>query len=76
MAGTPTCLVCQKEMVLGFMTDSTYAATTIPRWCEGTPKPGPMGSPVALRQAQAGLKVIAYRCPECHALRLYCPDES
>jgi|GEM_PF-1027598 len=81
MAGKPVCLVCQKEMVKGFITDLGHAdAIFVPRWCEGTPQP-PQGMHPGLRandgnrsQFEKGSKVVAYRCPECEALRLYAPS--
>lgn len=79
MAYTPTCLVCQKEMVLGFMTDQIgMAAVNMPRWCEGTPESGStlLGrGEVKPKQHAQGIPVIAYRCPKCEALRLYAPSE-
>lgn len=76
MAGKPTCLVCQKEMVRGFMSDLGHAnAVHLPRWCEGEPKPGFFSFGEAKRsQVSEGLLVVAYRCPECEALRLYAPS--
>lgn len=72
MAGKPTCLVCQKEMVRGFL----IGAINLPRWCEGEPsKKGTFAFPeVSQSQLRDGLKVVAYRCPECEALRLYAPS--
>jgi hypothetical protein len=77
MAAKPTCLVCQKEMEPGFMTDFKHLnQIVLPRWCPGTPEKGSWftGSEVKASQMEAGLKVIAYRCPECEALRLYAPS--
>lgn len=76
MAYTPTCLVCQKEMILGFMTDHAGLATVnVPRWCEGTPQSSMLGrGEVKSTQHAQGLPVIAYRCPKCEALRLYAPS--
>ena len=76
MASTPTCLVCQKEMEKGFMTDHAGGSVLVPRWCAGdygsTPKGVPGG---ASRQSyyDRGVDVVAYRCPQCQALRLYAP---
>ena len=73
MAAKPVCLVCKKEMHLGFMTDRGHGPqTNIPRWCPGTPESG-VFSEVKRSQLNEGLKVVAYRCPECEALRLYAP---
>lgn len=77
MAKKPVCLVCQKEMEVGFITDLGDAdlSANIPRWCPGTPKPATWtGSEVKSEQFARGLKVVAYRCPECEALRLYAPS--
>lgn len=74
MAKKPVCLVCQKEMELGFMTQPG-APVHIPRWCRGTPDPGMFGD-VKRSQADAGIPVTAYRCPECEALRLYAPSKT
>jgi len=74
MAKKPVCLVCQKEMELGFMTDRGHGATVhLPRWCAGEPKPG-IFSEATRSQAGEGFTVVAYRCPECEALRLYAPS--
>lgn len=76
MAYQPTCLVCQKVMELGFMTDfNAHASVRIPRWCPGEPENSFWSSEVSASQAKQGVKVVAYRCPECKALRLYAPDE-
>jgi hypothetical protein len=75
MAKTPVCLVCQKEMELGFMTDQGDGGVLkIPRWCSGEPRPGFLFGEAKLSQLKEGLKVVAYRCPECEALRLYAPS--
>jgi hypothetical protein len=76
MAYKPTCLVCQKEMVLGFMTDQGHAASVnLPRWCEGEPKRGHFTiGDAKYAQMETGYKVVAYRCPQCEALRLYAPS--
>ena len=75
MAHKPVCLVCQKEMELGFMTDEgTHGGISLPRWCAGEPTPSFWSGDVARSQAKQGAKVTAYRCPECKALRLYAFD--
>lgn len=74
MAHTPICLVCQKEMELGFMTDFAHGAITLPRWCPGEPNPSFWSGDVSRSQATQGAKVTAYRCPQCKALRLYAFD--
>jgi hypothetical protein len=75
MAGKPTCLVCQKEMELGFLTDmGDYQTIHVPVWCAGEPKPGFFSGEVKSAQRRQGLKVVAYRCPQCEALRLYAPS--
>jgi hypothetical protein len=76
MAGKPTCLVCQKEMVRGFITDFRHTTTLlVPRWCKGDPEKGMFTvGDAKISQADEGLKVVAYRCPECEALRLYAPS--
>jgi hypothetical protein len=80
MAAKPVCLVCKKDMEPGFMTDYRhFNQIMLPRWCPGTPhKRGWRLSraEVNTSQATAGLKVVAYRCPECEALRLYAPSAS
>ena len=75
MAKQPTCLVCQKVMELGFLADIHGPGPTLPRWCAGKPKTPFLGllGEVSGAQADEGLKVVAYRCPECEALRLYAP---
>lgn len=74
MASKPTCLVCQKEMVRGFVTDLGHAnSIQIPRWCEGDPQSSFWTGAATRSQFKDGLKVVAYRCPECEALRLYAP---
>ncbi len=76
MAKKPTCLVCHKEMERGFMTErSGPAAVQLPRWCPGTPERGAFTAGDAkLGQHENGYAVVAYRCPECEALRLYAPS--
>lgn len=76
MAGKPTCLVCQKEMVRGFIADEGHPnSVNLPRWCAGEPKAGLLSFGETTRsQVNAGLRVVAYRCPECEALRLYAPS--
>lgn len=71
MAKKPICLVCQKEMERGFITET--ADLRIPRWCPGDPQGSWFGEAKSA-QAREGIKVVAYRCPECEALRLYAPS--
>jgi hypothetical protein len=81
MAKDPTCLVCQKVMEFGFMAERTQGTfsdlqnVNLPRWCKGDPE-SPMfrGGEVTWAQYKEGCPVVAYRCPECKALRLYAPD--
>jgi hypothetical protein len=76
MAGTPVCLVCKEEMEPGFLTDLGHAnLANMPRWCPGEPKPSFWGAEAKSSQVRQGLKVVAYRCPMCEALRLYAPSE-
>jgi len=75
MAGKPTCLVCQKEMVRGFLIDLGHMNTiAMPRWCTGEPEASFWTGEAKRSQLKDGLKVVAYRCPECEALRLYAPS--
>jgi hypothetical protein len=74
MATKPTCLVCHKEMEQGFLTDATYGGIALPRWCAGTPESSIWSGEVSRSQFKTGLKVVAFRCPECQALRLYAPS--
>ena len=76
MAAKPTCLVCQKEMVRGFISDLGHANIIhLPRWSEGEPQRGMFTIGEAkYSQQRAGLTIVAYRCPECEALRLYAPS--
>lgn len=75
MAQKPTCLVCHKEMELGFVTDLAHGnVVSLPRWCPGDPNPSFWGGEAKAAQREAGLRVVAYRCPECEALRLYAPS--
>ncbi|MFN0012839.1 MAG: PF20097 family protein [Phycisphaerales bacterium] len=74
MAQQPTCLVCHKVMELGFLTDLGHGNEVhIPRWCTGTPEPSFWSGEAKTSPTKAGLKVVAYRCPQCEALRLYAP---
>lgn len=76
MADKPTCLVCDMEMVRGFMTDQGHGASVnLPRWIEGEPERGffTVGD-AKTSQLKEGLRVVAYRCPQCEALRLYAPS--
>ena len=62
-------------MVKGFLTDlSEYSLVNLPRWCEGEPKSGLLSGEVKHSQFEKGARVVAYRCPECEALRLYAPS--
>lgn len=75
MAGTPVCLVCKKEMERGFLTDRGHGEIFSPRWCPGEPQdPKFWFGEVKRQQFDQGVKVVAYRCPECEALRLYAPS--
>ncbi len=75
MAGKPTCLVCQKEMVRGFLIDLGHMNTiAMPRWCEGEPEASFWSGEAKRAQVKEGVKVVAFRCPECEALRLYAPS--
>ncbi len=81
MAYQPTCLVCQKVMEFGFMAEQTQGYLSqmpnvnLPRWCRGDPKsPMLLGGEVTASQYNQGCPVVAYRCPQCKALRLYAPD--
>ena len=77
MAANPVCLVCQVAMEIGFMTDLGHAnAINLPRWCAGQPTASFWGGEAKNAQREAGLKVVAYRCPKCEALRLYAPSGS
>jgi hypothetical protein len=74
MAAKPVCLVCDVEMVRGFMTDvGDNHSVNLPRWCEGDPKSSFWSGEAKHAQRNAGFKVVAYRCPTCEALRLYAP---
>ncbi|MEX2218204.1 MAG: PF20097 family protein [Phycisphaerales bacterium] len=74
MAAKPTCLVCHKEMEPGFLTDvGHFNEIHLPRWCRGEPKSSFWSGEANRGQVNAGLKVVAFRCPECEALRLYAP---
>jgi hypothetical protein len=81
MGATPTCLVCQKEMEFGFIAERTQGYFSemqninLPRWCKGDPKsPMFLGGEANWSQYDKGYSVVAYRCPECQALRLYAPS--
>lgn len=77
MAKHPTCLVCQKEMVLGFLLDhGEYSNLHSARWCAGEPQASFLSGEVKRSQLKAGYKIVAYRCPECEALRLYAPSSN
>lgn len=76
MAHTPTCLVCQKVMEVGFLTDlGHYNTVHLPRWCAGVPEASFWSGEAKPAQIKTGAKVTAYRCPTCKALRLYAFDE-
>lgn len=77
MAHQPVCLVCKQEMEIGFLTDLGEAHMVhLPRWCPGEPQTGFLSGEAKHAQREKGLTVTAYRCPECHALRLYAFDET
>jgi len=75
MAKKPVCLVCQKEMEVGYFLDRGHSTSELPRWFAGEPKPvlGELLG-VAPKGRQNGCVIVAYRCPECEALRLYAPS--
>ncbi|MBN8645318.1 MAG: hypothetical protein J0L61_08795 [Planctomycetes bacterium] len=76
MAEKPTCLVCEKEMVRGFLVDQgDYASLHSARWAEGAPESSWWSGEVKHRQLKGGYKIVAYRCPQCEALRLYAPAD-
>lgn len=72
MATKPTCLVCQKEMEVGFFVDVGFVQAQLPRWFPGVPKLGFHGA--VPEKNHPGHVILAYRCPECEALRLYAPS--
>jgi hypothetical protein len=73
MAAKPMCLVCNVEMIRGFMTElGHYSTINLPRWSPGEPERGFLGEAKGA-QRREGYKVVAYRCPTCEALRLYAP---
>lgn len=75
MGKQPVCLVCKKDMEIGFMTDlGDYNTLHLPRWCAGEPEASWISGEAKKSQHRTGLKVVAYRCPECEALRLYAPS--
>lgn len=75
MSKQPVCLVCKKEMERGFLTDmGDYERIHLPRWCAGDPESSFWSGEAKRGQVKHGLKVVAYRCPECEALRLYAPS--
>ncbi len=82
MGAQPVCLVCKKNMEAGFITDIGESGSVhLPRWCQGTPTPpkpllGIQAGEALSSQREAGFRVVAYRCPECEALRLYAPSNS
>lgn len=77
MAAKPVCLVCEVEMERGFMTDlGSHSMISLPRWCPGEPTSSFWSGEVKRSERDNGLKVIAFRCPECEALRLYAPAEA
>lgn len=77
MAHQPVCLVCKKDMEPGFVTDlGHYDTIHLPRWCPGEPESSFWSGEAKRGQFKGGAKVSAYRCPECHALRLYAFEES
>jgi hypothetical protein len=77
MAAKPVCLVCNVEMVRGFMTElGHYSTINLPRWSPGDPEPGFFSGEAKGAQRREGYKVVAYRCPTCEALRLYAPSEN
>jgi hypothetical protein len=64
-------------MIKGFVAEIGGATTNLPRWVEGEPDPSWWtGGDAKFKQWSGGAKIIAYRCPECKALRLYAPDPS
>lgn len=74
MAHTPTCLVCKKEMELGYMAQpGVPGPNNLPRWCPGQPERHLFGGDSKRSHLEQGVRVVAYRCPECEALRLYAP---
>ena len=72
MAHQPVCLVCKKDMEPGVMTDLGHMNTIhVPRWW-----PNSWSGEAERARFKEGRKISAYRCPECHALRLYAFEES
>ncbi|MGD9689292.1 MAG: PF20097 family protein [Phycisphaerales bacterium] len=77
MAKEPTCLVCEKKMEPGFIVDRGHGGSlSTPRWCADEPASSFWTGEVQASQLREGLKVVAFRCPECEALRLYAPAET
>lgn len=74
MADKPMCLVCKEEMKPGFILErGDYVLVHEPRWCAGVARPGVRGE-AQIDQIAASLRIVAYRCPKCEALRLYAPS--
>lgn len=63
-------------MLKGFITDIGTGMINLPRWCMGEPQHSFWTGEAGREQLSHGLKVVAYRCPKCEALRLYAPSES
>ncbi len=76
MAAEPVCLVCQEVMLPGFLTDLGAGQIHQPRWCAGAPEHSFWTGEAKLKQYESGLKVVAFRCPKCEALRLYAPSKA
>jgi hypothetical protein len=61
-------------MERGFMTDVAGSVINLPRWCPGDPTHSWFTGGVKGSQHERGSVVVAYRCTECFALRLYAFD--
>lgn len=67
----PKCIRCESPMDPGFLVDFRHGNIAVQRWCEGEPESSFWSGEVKLTQANEGLKVFSYRCPECGLLESY-----
>lgn len=72
-ASTPDCLRCQTPMEDGFIAERGRNSLLVPRWCRGEPQRSFLAGELGRRQYTDGLRIHAYRCPNCGYLESYAP---
>lgn len=79
MNDTPKCRTCSVELDKGFIPDYSHGAAFQSKWVEGDAEKADrmmfMKMPgIKIPKLDEGIKVDAYRCPQCGLLEFYAKD--